>query len=340
MIVELITEATASGARQQTACDAMGLDPRTVQRWRMSKASTDLRSGPKTRPRNALSEHERADLLKIANSPKYRSKSPKQIVPLLADEGIYLASESTFYRILHAEGQVKHRERSRAPEHRHRPAEYTATGPNQVWTWDITYLKTTVKGVFYYLYMALDVWSRKIVGFEVHAEESSSYAAQFAAAACCVEGVEQGSLVLHADNGSPMKGATMLAKLQELGVAASFSRPSVSNDNPFSESLFRTAKYRPEYPTKPFDSLEAAKAWAASFVNWYNNEHLHSEIRFVTPESRHVGEDTEILQARAAVYRKARERNPDRWSAGVRDWTPVATVTLNPKPKLEVRISA
>ena len=197
-----------------------------------------------------------------------------------------------------------------------------------------------MKGVFYYLYMMLDVWSLKIVGNEVHADESSSYAAKFVAAACSAESVGKGILVLHADNGSPMKGASMLARLQELGVAASFSRPSVSNDNSFSESLFRTAKCRPEYPTKPFEDLEAARAWAASFVSWYNTEHLHSGVRFVTPESRHAGADVEILQARAEVYRLAQERNPDRWTKGVRDWTPVASVALNPKPKTEVPISA
>ncbi len=178
------------------------------------------------------------------------------------------------------------------------------------------------------------------MGFAVHAEESSEHAARLMATACCIEGVTQDTLVLHADNGSPMKGATMLAILQELGVAASFSRPSVSNDNPFSESLFRTAKYRPEYPTKPFEGLEAADAWAANFVQWYNAEHLHSEIRFVTPESRHSGTATKTLKARAEVYRQARERNPDRWANGLRNWAPVATVTLNPKPNKEVKISA
>ncbi len=336
MIVDCITEAVANGASKTVACKATGLAPRTLQRWHKMKAETDLRSGPKTRPRNAFSEQERADLIKIVNSPEYRSKSPKQIVPLLADEGIHLGSESTIYRLLRAEKQVKHREPSRAPEHRHRPAEYLATGPNQVWTWDITYLKTTVRGIFYYLYMTVDVWSRKVVGFTVHAAENSSCAAQFMAAACYAEGVSKGTLVLHSDNGSPMKGATMLARLQQLGVAASFSRPSVSNDNPFSEALFRTAKYRPDYPTKPFESLDAARDWAASFVRWYNTEHLHSAIRFVTPESRHAGADVKILEARADVYREARNRNPDRWSKGIRNWTPPAGVTLNPEPNSEV----
>jgi putative transposase len=182
-----------------------------------------------------------------------------------------------------------------------------ATGPNQVWSWGITYLKSAVRGSFYYLYMTLDVWSRKIVGFEVHEVECAKLAARMTEAACAAEGGPAGTLVLHSDNGSPMKSATMLAKLQELGVATSFSRPSVSNDNPFSESAFRTAKYRPDYPARPFDSLVEARTWARSFVRWYNQEHLHSSIRFVTPSDRHEGHEASILEARADVYEQARQ---------------------------------
>ncbi len=210
----------------------------------------------------------------------------------------------------------------------------------QVWTWDITYLKTTMKGAFYYLYMVLDVWSRKIVGFEVHEAERASYAAQLVSSATSREEVVAGSLVLHSDNGSPMKGATILAKLQELGIAASFIRPSVSNDKPFSESLFRTAKYRPEFPTRPSEDLDAARTWAASFVRWYNTEHLHSEIRFVTPEPRHSGADVAMLEARAMAYRQARERNPSRWPGALRNWPPVGDITLNPVPEKEARAGA
>lgn len=337
MILGLLDEAVSAGARLARACEVVGLDVRTVQRWRNQGVGEDRRAGPTTRPKNALSSRERADVLELVNTPAYRDKSPKQIVPLLADRGEYIASESTMYRILRAENQLQHRSRSKAPLKRHRPRPYTATGPNQVWSWDITYLKSSVRGSFYYLYMTIDVWSRKIVGFEVHTTECATLAARMMAAACATEGVEPGgALVLHSDNGGPMKGATMLSKLQELGVAASFSRPSVSNDNPFSESAFRTAKYRPEYPAQPFESVEAARAWARTFVRWYNEEHLHSSIRFVTPSDRHEGHDQGILKARKKVYDAARRRRPERWSRGPRDWTPVLEVTLNPTPETEV----
>ena len=337
MILGLLDEAVTVGARLAPACEVIGLDPRTVQRWKGQGVGADGRAGPATRPRNALSAKERARVVELVSSRPYRDKSPKQIVPLLADRGDYVASESTMYRILRAENQLRHRSRSRVPERRHRPQPYTATGPNHVWSWDITYLQSSVRGAFYYLYMTLDVWSRKVVGFEVHDVECARVAARMTAAACAAEGVREGSLVLHSDNGAPMKAATMLAKLQDLGVATSFSRPSVSNDNPFSESAFRTAKYRPEYPVRPFESLAEARAWASSFVRWYNEEHLHSAIRFVTPSDRHEGHERSILDARVQVYQRARKRHPERWARGSRDWSPIPRVALNSPPAPEVR---
>jgi transposase InsO family protein len=205
-----------------------------------------------------------------------------------------------------------------------------AKGPNQVWSWDITYLRSPIRGAFFYLYVVVDVWSRKIVGWAVHEEESGDHASALIEAACAREGVERGELVLHSDNGGPMKAATLLAMLEVLGVAASFSRPRVSNDNPFSEALFRTAKYRPQYPRRPFKSLDEARSWAADFARWYNTEHRHSAIRFVTPDERHSGRDTELLAQRAALYATARERRPERWTGSTRIWTPVREVALNP----------
>jgi len=300
----------------------------------------DRRAGPRAKPKNALSEAERAHVLTVVGSPEFRDKSPKQIVPMFADRGEYIACESTVYRILRDSNQLHHREPSREPCHRYRPQPCLAIAPNQVWSWDITYLRSTRRGTFFYLYMVLDVWSRKIVGFVVHEVESSELSAALFEACFTAEGVLPGILVLHADNGSPLKGATMLAKLLELGVAASFSRPSVSNDNPFSESAFRTAKYRPDFPSKPFDSVEDARAWAADFVRWYNTEHLHSSIHFVTPEDRHAGRHLEILEGRERVYAEAKARHPERWSGETRDWSNVATVELNPEPDGEVRLPA
>lgn len=330
MILALLDTAVKAGASRARACATIGLSLRSVQRWDKPGADDDGRSGPRKRPSNALTEHERRLILGTVNSPGFCDLSPKQIVPRLADEGRFLASESTIYRLLRAEDQLVHRGRAKAPT-RHHVTEHIATAPNQVWSWDITYLKTTVKGTFYYLYLVEDVWSRKIVGWRVHDEESSELAAQMASEICAALGIDITGLVWHSDNGGPMKGSTMLATLQRLGVVASFSRPSVSDDNPFSEALFRTLKYRPEYPRRPFASLEEARTWVAGFVAWYNHEHLHSSIRFVTPDQRHSGRDVAILAARSRLYEEARRRRPERWSGDTRDWTPVGAVYLNPQ---------
>ena len=269
-------------------------------------------------------------MIAVANSPQYRDLSPKQIVPRLADEGRYVASESTFYRVLREEDQMAHRSAAKPPTKRYRPAEKVAAGPNQVWSWDITYLRTPIAGVFIYLYMVMDVWSRKIVGAEVFTEESADNASRLIEAACQLEGIVPGSLWLHQDNGSPMKGAMFLETLRRLGVSASFSRPRVSDDNPYSESLYRTLKYCPAFPSLPFPTVTAAREWAAWFVSWYNTEHMHSGIQYVTPELRHRGEDVEILAKRHALYEQARERHPERWSGATRDWSPLEVVRLNP----------
>jgi putative transposase len=247
-----------------------------------------------------------------------------------------VASKSTFYRILRAENQLAHRERSRPATHQ-RPKEKKATGPCQVWFWDITYLRSQVKGQFYYLYIILDVWSRKIMAATVYPQERDQNSSLLLMGAVSNHDIEPLGLILHSDNGSPMKGSTMLVTLQHLGVMASFSRPSVSNDNPFSESLFRTLKYRPEYPSNPFESEQQAQHWVDHFVQWYNTEHLHSEIRFVTPEDRHNGQEKSILEQRKRVYESARKRRPGRWSRNTRNWEPIEIVLLNPAPK---RVSA
>jgi len=333
MILGLVDEAVAAGARQRSACEILGVDAKTLQRWRAQDIGEDRRAGPLTPPKNKLSESERREVLEVVNRPELRNLSINQVVPILADRGIYLASESTMYRVLREEGQNAHRAPSRAQKARPRPREAVATGPNQVWSWDITYLPAPVRGSFFYLYMIIDVFSRKVVGRVVHDEECAIYSAALIRAACTAEGIGEEPLILHSDNGGPMKGATMLATLQELGVIPSFSRPSVSNDNPFSESLFRTTKYRPEYPTKPFASLEAAREWVEWFVDWYNNEHRHSAIRFVTPAERHSGQDVEVLARRGQVYERARRRSPHRWTARTRNWSRIETVRLNPNTR-------
>ncbi len=335
MIVDLIDKAIESGARLKKAAGIVGLSARTIIRWRKQGGGQDQRKGPLTAPANKLSEQERQQILAISNSAPFRDLSPKQIVPKLADQGVYLASESTFYRVLKEHAMLAHRQASKPAVTR--PKEHVATGSCQVWSWDITYLQTSVKGLFFYLYMVVDVWSRKIIAAQIFAEESMEHSSMLLAHACMINGVQPKELVLHSDNGGPMKGATMLATLHKLGVVPSFSRPSVSNDNPYSESLFRTMKYRPEYPLKPFENIEQAQSWVDGFVFWYNTQHLHSSIRYVTPDDRHFGREEHILANRRKVYEKARSQNPNRWSKNIRNWNPVREVWLNPEKKDETR---
>jgi transposase InsO family protein len=336
MAIELIAEAVTAGARRFKACAVLEIDVRTLQRWQKAlreKAElVDQRqaAAAERTPANKLSDAEREQILTICNQPQYQSLPPSQIVPQLADEGTYVASESSFYRVLRDADQVNRRGRAQAPRTVTRPQGYQATGPNQVWSWDITFLAASIRGAFYRLYLVEDIFSRKIVGWEVHEEESADHAGVLIRKACLAEGIHESGLVLHADNGGPMKGATMLATLQALGVVPSFSRPSVSDDNPYSESLFRTLKYCPAYPSKPFASIDDARRWVHRFVRWYNHEHRHSAIRYVTPNQRHGGQEHRLLQRREAVYEAAKQRNPARWSGKTRNWKPVAEVWLNP----------
>ena len=331
-ILSLVQEAVEAGARQEAAAGILGLQARTLQRWRQQseEGGEDRRQGPLAEPANKLSPAERETVLKTANSAEFRDLSPAQIVPQLADEGTYLASESTFYRFLRAAKQMAHRLRAK-PATFKKPREQVATGPNQVWSWDITYLPGPVRGTFFFLYLFMDVWSRKIVGARVYGEENAERASQLFVQCCIRQGVEPGGLVLHSDNGGPMKGSTMLATLEWLGVVPSFSRPHVSDDNPYSEALFRTLKYAPEYPNRPFFSLEEAQRWMEAFVLWYNTQHRHSAIRFVTPDQRHFGKEEAILANRQEVYEEARRKNPSRWSSSIRDWSPIEEVRLNPQ---------
>jgi putative transposase len=304
------------------------LSEKTLKRWADNPTRIDARKGAQKQPHHALSEEEREHILEVVNTPQFRDLPPSKIVPLLADEGTYLASESTMYRLLKTEKQLAHREKSK-PRKNKLPDSLIAKAPNQVWSWDITYLKTQVRGIYYYLYLHIDIFSRKIVGWQVNEVESSELAAELFMDLCKKEKVAPFSLRLHSDNGAPMKGATMLATLQHLGVVPSFSRPSVSDDNPYSESLFKTMKYRPGYPENPFESIQAAREWVSKFVKWYNEEHLHSGINFVTPLSRHKGEDEEILVKRKAVYEAAKANKPRRWSGNTRAWKWESEVILN-----------
>ena len=323
----LIQEACKAGARKYLAAELLGLPLRTVQRWEKHGVN-DHRKGSRAVPGNKISQKERERIMDVLTSSEFGDFNPHQIVPKLADQGIYLGSEATMYRILREQKMNKHRLSSQAGT-RQRPEAYIATGPNQVWSWDITYLPARVKGRFFYLYMIMDIYSRKTVGYQVYDCESGELAAALITDTCTQEQVQEDQLVLHSDNGGPMKAFTMLAKLDSLGVRPSFSRPRISNDNPYSESLFRTMKYRPEYPEHPFEDLNSAREWAEKFSQWYNNEHLHSGIGFVTPVDRHDRKDIEILEKRHQVYQKSKTSHPERWTGHTRNWKHIGEVALN-----------
>ena len=246
----------------------------------------------------------------------------------LADQGEYLASESTIYRVLKAERLQQHRQPSRPPKRRHKP-QLRATAPGQVWVWDITYLPTVVRGQFVYLYWVMDLFSRYIVGWAVHDEERDDHASRLLQRAVLEQGVEASALVVHSDNGATMKGSTLQATLERLEVARSFSRPGVSNDNAHCESSFRTLKYRPSYP-KRLDGVAAWSGWVEEFVRWYHTEHYHSGIGWVSPQVRHQGQDEAVLAKRREVYEQARARHPERWSRQTRGWDRQHVVDLLP----------
>lgn len=334
-IILLLDEAVASGARQARACAVILISCRTLQRWKNEHSPIgDQRPTRLQKPANQLSEFERLQIITTANSEEFGHLPPSQIVPRLADRGHYMGSESTFYRLLKAEKQLHHRRAEKPSKPRSKPRALYAMAPLQLVSWDITYLPALLRGTYFYLYLFMDIFSRKIIGWQVYETESSEQASEVIRDICLRENIAPNQIVLHSDNGSPMKGATMLATLQTLGVVPSFSRPAVSNDNPYSESLFKTLKYRPAYPQKPFENLLGARQWVDSFVQWYNHEHRHSAINFLTPSQRHAGLDAPLLQQRHSVYESAKAQHPNRWSGNTRNWEPVLVVHLNPEKQV------
>jgi len=308
------------------ACSDLEIDFKTYYRWRTDP--TDRRRGPHSRPANKLSDDTKNHIISIATSKEFVDDSPWVIVSKLADQGIYIASESSFYKVLKEMKLLAHRGKSKERTY-NRPAPLVAISPNQIWSWDITYLMTDIRGIYFYLYLFIDIFSRKIVGFDIFREESMENSASIFEKTCLGENIKKAQLVLHADNGGPMKGATMLATLQRLGVMPSFNRPAVSDDNPFSESLFKTVKYHHTYPGN-FKNIEDAKQWMIGFAHWYNNEHLHSGIRFVTPSQRHQGFDKTILKRRELVYLNAKEKYPERWGTrNIKNFDYIDKVYLN-----------
>lgn len=323
-----------AGARIKPCCNEAQISLRTYRRWVRGSVIVDDKRPIAIRPvpSNKLSDEEISKIRDICHQPEYVNMPPSQIVPRLADQGIYVASESSFYRILKQYDELNHRGRTKAPQKSNKPTTHVATGPKQLWSWDITYLPSRVKGHFFFLYMIIDIFSRKIVGYEVYEQENGASAARLLERTLLSEQTYQQCtpLVLHSDNGAPMKSYTFKAKLEALGIVASYSRPRVSNDNPFIESLFKTVKYNQLWPSRGFEDITVARKWVENFVSWYNNQHLHSQIGFITPNQKHQGLDIELMKNRRQVYLAAKQKNPHRWSKDIRKWESTKEVYLNP----------
>jgi putative transposase len=330
-VVEPVREATVAGARQEQACAVLGMSARTLQRWQEGETVRgDQRPLRQYEPPHQLSAAERAEVLAVANSAEFGPWPPCQSVPRLADQGRYLALESTFYRVLRAEGPLAHRRSERPARARSKPKAVCATAPNQVLQRGY---HLPADGGPRAVLLSLPVprplqsQDRRLAGLRNRKQPPGQRdIAQYLPS----RGGARHQLLLHSDKGGPMKGATMLATLQGLGVMPSFSRPAVSHDNPYSESLFKTLKYRPDYPLKPFADVAAARHWVTGLVAWYNHEHRHRAIRFVTPAQRHAGLDGPLLEHRKAVYEAARLDHPRRWHGATRNWQRIQAVHLNP----------
>lgn len=334
MIVALVQEGISLGATLEALAQLFGIPTRTLRRWglmiRAKGLSCDQRKGAARTIAHRFSAEERQLVLSTVNDPRFADLPPGQIIAILAEEGTYVGSESTMYRIMRKEGLLIHRGRSRQPREPRKPPVLQATRIHQVLAWDITLLPSPVKGQFYYLYMVMDVWSRRILGVEVHERESGELAKHFFERICRDEGISSNSAtILHSDNGAPMRSSTLAAKLAELGIERSFSRPRVSNDNAYAESLFRTMKYHDSYPPRRFRDLLSVRSWADGFVHWYNTEHRHSGIKYVTPDQRHYGEAEGICRTRQETYEQARQKHPRRWSRSTRDWSQPQIVKVN-----------
>lgn len=328
-----IAEAVDAGARKKAACSMMGITCRTLENWNKQGFADRRKGASKTVPKK-LTDKERKAIVEVCNSDRFKDLTPHEIVAILAQEGVYHASESTFYRILKEERLLHHRSDSKPRKKPEVPPELIATGPNQVWCWDITWLPLKVRGMFLFAYMIIDIYDRSIVGWEIHETEDASLSRELfsrLAKKMNLKGVH-----LHADNGNPMKGLTLLALLYFLGVRYSFSRPRVSNDNPFIESFFKTLKYTAGYPGS-FRNIDHAREWMAGFVHWYNHEHLHSALGYVSPYTKRTGFDSALFEKRNRTIAEARLLNPGRWGSRLtRSWKSKGEIHLNPGKKVRM----
>ncbi len=291
-----------------------GISTRTIQIWRKTGLK-DNRKGSKKRVHNRLSEAEELKIVEVVTSDKHKDHTAGEIVAYLATRGQYIGSERSIYRVLERKTVVvfgKKRNRRKSE-----PVEIKASKPDVLWSWDISYLKSAIRGLYYYLYLFTDIYDRYIVGWAVHEEESGKLAKKLFKEISAKHNVE--GITLHSDNGGPMRSHTLRATLEKLNVLQSFSRPSVSNDNAYSESLFSTLKRRAGYP-KSFKSIEEAREWMSEFVDWYNNEHMHTRLNYITPAQRRNGKCQDIFDRRYKTFEKARSKHPERWSGKIKNW--------------------
>lgn len=293
-------------------CEAMGVSRASYYRWsnRSDKAPSDQR-----RPPRQLTGEEAQEVLNVLNSERFMDQAVPEVYATLLDEQVYLCSMRSMYRILKKHQQVRER-RSQTRHPVYVKPELLATGPNQVWSWDITKIKGPRAGLWYQLYVVLDIYSRKVVGWMLSTHESGGQARELLKSCCEREGISQHQLSVHSDNGPSMKSHELEDLLGMLQVARSFSRPHVSNDNPYSESQFKTLKYRYDFPER-FGSLEDARAYLQEFFDWYNREHRHSGLAMMTPEAVHTGRHTEIWEKRKMTLESAYWRHPERFVKGV-----------------------
>ncbi len=308
-----ITE-LASTVGTRRACGAFGLPPATYYRRLTAVPDSALQPKPRRSPRR-LTPDERATVLSTLNSERFADSSPAQVYATLLDEAVYLCSISTMYRILRAERQVRER-RAQLQRPQYTKPELLATAPNQVWSWDITRLHGPSKWSYFQLYVILDIFSRYVVGWLVAERESEALAVRLLDETCRKQQITPGQLVVHADRGSSMTSKSVAFLLADLGVAKTHSRPHVSNDNPYSESQFKTMKYRPEFPQR-FSSIQEARLFCRGFIDWYNAEHRHSGLGLMTPAAVHCGRAEAMTSQRAVVLATAYAARPDRFVRGL-----------------------
>lgn len=303
---EQLSERTGVSA----ACESLGVPRSSFYRARQPKSEPK----PRPTPERALTPEEKEQVRQTLNSERFQDSAPRQVYATLLDDGKYLCSWSTMYRILNEHQEVRER-RDQLRHPNYTKPELLATGPNQLWSWDITKLKGPAKWTYYYLYTILDVFSRYVPGWLIAECESATLAKQLIAESCTKQGIEPDQLTLHADRGSSMRSKTVAHLLADLGVTKTHSRPYVSNDNPYSESQFKTMKYRPDFPER-FGSIQDARAWARPFFHWYNHEHHHSGLGLLTPVTVHYGQAQAVIEQRRKVLLAAYAAHPERFVRG------------------------